>query len=236
MASTNTTVNYALGQFVGTDKPSWLTDYNGDMIKIDLAIKVIEDQSSMALAGVGALETRTTEIENELTSKANSDSPVIEGLMDLQGGQIKFPSTPIPSADPNVLDDYEEGDFLPTLIGLTFNGTGQTYSTQVGKYIKIGRCVHVWGNVTLTNKGTGTGGIGIAGLPFSINTPIRFKAFLTTLFNVTGKTLNDAQGTTIQGTVNPPVISIADGNLLPMDYSLITNSASMAFYATYLVD
>ena len=35
MASTNKTTTLGLSQFVGTDKPDWLTDYNRDMEKID---------------------------------------------------------------------------------------------------------------------------------------------------------------------------------------------------------
>ena len=35
MASTNKTANLELSQFEGSDKPDWLTDYNGDMLKID---------------------------------------------------------------------------------------------------------------------------------------------------------------------------------------------------------
>ena len=39
MASTNKTENYDLSQFVGTDRPTWLEDYNADMSKIDKAIR-----------------------------------------------------------------------------------------------------------------------------------------------------------------------------------------------------
>ena len=35
MASTNSTTNLQLSQFVGSDTPKWLQDYNGDMAKID---------------------------------------------------------------------------------------------------------------------------------------------------------------------------------------------------------
>lgn len=35
MSSTNKTTTLKLSQFVGTDKPDWLTDYNEDMEKID---------------------------------------------------------------------------------------------------------------------------------------------------------------------------------------------------------
>lgn len=39
MSSTNKTTNYELSQFVGSDKPTWLGDYNSDMAKIDTQMK-----------------------------------------------------------------------------------------------------------------------------------------------------------------------------------------------------
>ena len=55
MASTNKTANYDLSQYVGTDIPSYLTDYNGDMSKIDTAI-----------AGVS---TKATKNENDIFTR-----------------------------------------------------------------------------------------------------------------------------------------------------------------------
>ena len=40
MSSTNKTTNYELSQYIGTDKPTYLGDYNGDMLKIDTQMKV----------------------------------------------------------------------------------------------------------------------------------------------------------------------------------------------------
>ena len=39
MTTANRTKNYNLSQFVGTDRPTWLGDYNGDMEKIDTQLK-----------------------------------------------------------------------------------------------------------------------------------------------------------------------------------------------------
>lgn len=39
MTATNHTKNYNLSQFAGTDRPTWLGDYNGDMAKIDARLK-----------------------------------------------------------------------------------------------------------------------------------------------------------------------------------------------------
>lgn len=103
MASTNKTTNYTLSQFLGTDKASWLADYNNDMIKIDLELKTIEDLSSgadtkgtSALSGLSALDLvvdgiltdigllnpymeKVDDLEDEMPLKAPLESPVITG-------------------------------------------------------------------------------------------------------------------------------------------------------------
>ena len=59
MASTNKTSNYELSQFLGTDKPAWLSDYNTDMSKIDAQMKLNADGVT---AATGASTTNTTNI------------------------------------------------------------------------------------------------------------------------------------------------------------------------------
>ena len=49
MSSTNTTATIGLSQYIGTDKPTYLTDYNGDMLKIDNAIAA--DRDSIGTVG-----------------------------------------------------------------------------------------------------------------------------------------------------------------------------------------
>jgi len=79
---------------------------------------------------------------------------------------IKFPGTQAASTDANTLDDYEEGTFTPAL---AFGGlsVGITYSTQYGKYTKIGNLVFFSLYIVLTSKGTSTGSATIGGLPFT---------------------------------------------------------------------
>jgi hypothetical protein len=50
MSSTNKTTNYDLSQYIGTDKPTYLGDYNSDMLKIDNALKNNADGVSNANA------------------------------------------------------------------------------------------------------------------------------------------------------------------------------------------
>lgn len=61
MASTNKTVTLELSQFIATDKPSWLTDYNDDMGKIDtFAAGVDADVSSAKSDAASAKSTAQT--------------------------------------------------------------------------------------------------------------------------------------------------------------------------------
>ena len=82
--------------------------------------------------------------------------------------QIKFPTTPVLSSDANTLDDYEEGTFTPTIIGTGSAGTG-TYTTQIGRYQKIGNRVHFTIALEWTAH-TGTTNMLVAGLPFTSST------------------------------------------------------------------
>jgi hypothetical protein len=68
-----------------------------------------------------------------------------------------------------LLNDYEEGTFTPTL---QFSGlsVGVTYSNRTGIYTKVGRIVHFSGRIDLSSKGTSVGDATIAGLPFAANT------------------------------------------------------------------
>ena len=85
MSSTNKTTNYNLSQFVGTDVPSYLGDYNGDMSKIDKAIgDVANSQGSVEQSVVGltadvqGLSTQvsgvSTSVQQLQTSVAQIDS------------------------------------------------------------------------------------------------------------------------------------------------------------------
>ena len=81
----------------------------------------------------------------------------------LTGGGVKFPATQVASADPNTLDDYEEGTWTPSV------GGNATYSLQSGFYTKIGRIVYVQFAIEVIILGTGST-TQISGLPFNTST------------------------------------------------------------------
>jgi len=80
------------------------------------------------------------------------------------GGSIVFDQTGYTAA--NALDDYEEGTWSPVL---DFGGgsTGISYSTQSGKYTKIGNVVHFSFRLYLSSKGSSTGHAAVSGFPFA---------------------------------------------------------------------
>lgn len=72
MTATNKTTNYGLSQFVGTDRPTWLGDYNSDISKIDRQLKQNADDIASATAG-GLTSVHHTP---DLTGNGTSGSPL----------------------------------------------------------------------------------------------------------------------------------------------------------------
>lgn len=77
MSHTNSTTNYNLSQFVGSDKPAWLTDYNADMLAIDAQMKLNADAAAANASDIDTIEGaigaeglagRMTQAENDITS------------------------------------------------------------------------------------------------------------------------------------------------------------------------
>jgi hypothetical protein len=97
------------------------------------------------------------------TLPAATGTVVITGTTPTLNG-ITFPATQVPSADANTLDDYEEGTWTPTIVGISSSGTA-TYATQDAKYVKVGKIVYITCYVAWSSA-TGTGQMAIGGLPF----------------------------------------------------------------------
>lgn len=72
MTATNKTANYELSQFVGTDRPTWLGDYNSDMEKIDAQLKQNADDIASATGGGLTSVSHTA----DLTGNGTSGSPL----------------------------------------------------------------------------------------------------------------------------------------------------------------
>lgn len=71
MTATNHTKNYNLSQFTGTDRPTWLGDYNGDMAKIDAQLKQNAEDIGAAAGGL-----TTVAHTADLTGNGTAGSPL----------------------------------------------------------------------------------------------------------------------------------------------------------------
>lgn len=83
------------------------------------------------------------------------------------GSGITFPATQSASSDANTLDDYEEGTWTPTLTASITNPTA-TYSSQAGRYTRIGRLVSIQCYIETVSRTGGSGQANIGGLPFTV--------------------------------------------------------------------
>jgi len=155
------------------------------------------------------------------------------GAIQLSAG-VGFPATQVASSDANTLDDYEEGTFVPTVIGSTTAGTG-TYLQQKGFYTKVGRLVTV--NVYLHwTAHTGTGNLIFSALPFLIqNTAGNYGGIsIGYVNNITLTAGNILYGLLEFGTQNITANQSPTGggaySLVPID-----TAGEIAFTATYYV-
>lgn len=86
MASTNQTTHYGLSQYVGSDKPTYLVDYNQDMSKIDDAIYNVKSESDTNKDSIGTLSDLTTTNKSSLVNAVNEvkgESGSVGNLQDL---------------------------------------------------------------------------------------------------------------------------------------------------------
>lgn len=83
MASTNKTTHYSLSQYIGTDKPTYLVDYNQDMERIDLGIYGADSKATINTSSIGTLSNLTTSVKTDLVSSVNEVNSNIGDLTDL---------------------------------------------------------------------------------------------------------------------------------------------------------
>jgi hypothetical protein len=65
----------------------------------------------------------------------------------------------------NYLDDYEEGTWTPILTD--DSGRAGTHAIQVGRYVKVGKLVHIQGRVELSSLASMSGLVNLTGFPFA---------------------------------------------------------------------
>ena len=112
MSSTNKTANYQLSQFVGTDIPSILNDYNGDMRKIDTAIKDIANAEGSSASDIAELQSTVGQHTTEISGINSSVNNLTGRVLGIEG---KIPAN---ASESNKLITAEDIPEIPSIEGL----------------------------------------------------------------------------------------------------------------------
>lgn len=104
MGSSNTTPNYNLSQFVGTDKPAWLQDYNGDMLKIDTGINAAKVAADGAQNTANSAQNTADNASSAITNTINPAISSLNTTVGNQGGSINTIQSLIGNGTPTTTD------------------------------------------------------------------------------------------------------------------------------------
>jgi len=104
----------------------------------------------------------STAVDSILINYSTNNLEIVDGNLKVASGHgIDFSATNDPGGMASeLLDDYEEGTWTPTI------GGNATYTNQVGTYVKVGRMVYAHWALTINAQGTGSNISAIDGLPY----------------------------------------------------------------------
>ena len=132
------------------------------------------------------------------------------GTVKVTGGQVVFPATQAPSANPHALDDYKEGDVTLTATASFVPGTGTVtldLANSFLKYTKIGRQCTINAKLVVASVSSPGVNMTLNGLPYdslanaySAASIYAFGFEPTMTTQIVGGTGNGSSGLTIQKT------------------------------------
>lgn len=103
MSATNHTANYELSQYIGSDEPKYLTDYNGDMSKIDTAIKGVDTKAETANTGVATNASAISALDTAVGS-LQTQVATVAGVANGNTGSINTINSLIGTGEPTTAD------------------------------------------------------------------------------------------------------------------------------------
>ena len=181
MSSTNKTTNYKLSQYIGTDKPTYLGDYNSDMLKIDNQLKANADSASNAASAAGAAQAVASEASKKvqnLNDSVTANSADIAGLKTKnaqQDASIQNVSNTASSAlnkanqnEHNIADINTRNQWIQ---GTNIHNTGLPNYTKGSwncSYNRLSGLLNISGQIELSQGSTIAGETRVATIPENI--------------------------------------------------------------------
>lgn len=138
MGSTNTTTYYNLSQFIGTDKPAWLQDYNGDMLKIDTGINAAKLAADAAALDAGVAQNTADGAVSSIVTLNSTVSAHTTAITNLSGSVNTINSligngTPT-TTDQTIIGAINEINSHVTNISTSLTKTDITVAPQSADY------------------------------------------------------------------------------------------------------
>lgn len=172
MSHTNSTTNYNLPQFVGTDKPTWLNDVNGAFASIDAQMKANADSATTADTKATNANNNTGELTNlqttDKTSLVNAVNEVNTNVgiaTGIANGAVTSAENAQTTANGATTLAEELASFINIKNYQTFDNT-----SNVTRVSGTGNCTYlnlnvasnddkslckIYGSITVSNTGTG---------------------------------------------------------------------------------
>lgn len=156
MSSTNKTTNYKLSQYIGTDKPTYLGDYNSDMQKIDAQMKANANDASSAQSAAGSAQQKANQVAGDMEEVQSNIEQLNTDVSGLQNS-VQSANTTAAQANENAQTaKTTASQALNTANDLSTNlewvrcniqtllGSGQLY----GLYCPKLKLLNIYGNIT----------------------------------------------------------------------------------------
>lgn len=208
MASTNKTTHYELSQYIGTDKPTYLTDYNQDMDKIDTGIYAAKSLSDINNTSIGTLSNLTTTDKTSLVGAVNE----VNGKTDGIGTLANLTTTD----KTNLVGAVNE---VNSNLGTLANLTTTNKSSSVGAINEVNTNLGTLSSLTTTDKTSAVGAIN------------EVKNIIENFNLTTFTTYDSTQMTTSTGTLHSAsILTVAtnsDGSLAKIYGNVLIQNASL---------
>lgn len=181
MSSTNKTPNYKLSQYIGTDKPTYLGDYNGDMLKIDNQLKENADSASNAASAAGAAQAvaeKASQSVQSLNDSVTANSADIASLKTKNAQQdvsiqnaTNSASSALSKANQNEQNITDINTRNQWIQGTNIHNTGLPNYTKGSwncSYNRLSGLLNISGQIELSQGSTIAGDSRIATIPDDI--------------------------------------------------------------------
>ena len=203
---------------------------------IELKLPVADGSGFLKSDGSGNLS-------NSLTTSGTDNFTIADGnlVIGTAGHGISFAATSDGSGidTSEILDDYEEGTWTPTL---SYSSSGSaTLSEALGFYVKIGRKVHVVITLTCSAQGSGSGNVLIGGLPYQTGSTSGFRlnghfTYMTGFSNINSVVTLYKAGAGNSMEVFMMNSTGSTDAIVNVTRNNVTDSATIRAHATYYVD